>query len=361
MVIISGQLSEGANQLVTLDLMGPTSFIPIDSVRCDENGSFSITFETEQMNYYSLKYTKHGYVTIIAKPGDRIKISGSAESIYPYTIEGSRPSKLVNQLATNHKEVLDELRKISVQTETLKNRPGFSAKKASLDKAFDSITNAFYQYSKAFIYENAESPALLIALNNQFGPGLPVFDPMNDLNIYRFTDSVLYEKYPKNKAVRALHNELATAYRQMLNQKTKVSIEEGDKAPDFIIQSINNEPVSLSDFKGNYVLLHFWASWSPPSIEENTYLKNALENYTNKKFVIIQVSLDDQREKWKNTIPEKKENWYHVSELKRWEGLVGNMYDVQRIPANFLISPDGIILETDIFGDQIDRMLQSYL
>ncbi|MCA1746317.1 MAG: DUF4369 domain-containing protein, partial [Bacteroidales bacterium] len=188
-IVISGQLEDGAGQLVTLDLMGVSAFIPVDSTRCDRQGKFSFTFQANGMNYYSLKYIEQGYVTLIAEPGDNIMITGSANSIYPYKVGGSEASDQLRQLAEAHKESMDRLHDLSEKSEMIPRDANFSKRKLEHNEAFDSVTTVFKQYSREFIMKHPGSPSILIALYNQFGPALPVFDPMTDMDVYTFVDS----------------------------------------------------------------------------------------------------------------------------------------------------------------------------
>jgi len=360
-ITITGALENGEDQLVTLDLMGTTAFVPVDSVRCDSRGQFSITFSGPGMNYYALKYTDQGYITLIARPGDHLHLTGTAENLYPYTIEGSEDSELLRQLAIAHKEALGQLENIALASRNIPPGPGYAEQKQVLNAKFDSISGSFHNYSREFIRNHPGSPAILIALYNQFGPGLPVFHPLTDLEIYRFTDSVLYESYPGNEAVRALHSELTAAMEQLRNQQQEVQLQPGDKAPDFVIQSIDDHPLTLSTFRGKYVLLQFWASWSKPSLEENRFLAECSGKFGQQDLVIISVSIDDDKQDWHAAVKEQIPGWYHASELQRWESAVANLYRIERIPANFLINPAGTIVEKDNFGENLIRSVEKHI
>jgi len=360
-ITIEGHLKNGNQSLVTLDLMGSTAFIPVDSVRCDKEGNFKLSFPANGMNFYSLKYTDIGYVTIIASPGDKISVRGDSETVYPYTIGGSKASELVNELAESHHRILEELREISEESERILGDPLYVEKKQSLNIRFDSITSAFQHYSRDFILNHPESPAILIALYNQYGPGLPVFNPLTDLEIYQFADSVLYLNYPENEAVQSLHSQLSAALQQLRNQENSRHLQKGDQAPDFVMKSIENKTVSLSEFRGKYVLLHFWASWSKPSMEENPFLHASHEKFSDKELMIVQVSIDSDEKAWKDAVREGYSNWIHISDLRRWESVIANLYRVERIPANFLIDPRGRIVEIDIFGEDLIEKLEDYL
>lgn len=360
-IIIEGELDSGANDLVTLDRMEPTAFAPVDSTRCDKNGKFRLEIESGDLNFYSLKYTENGYITIIASPGDKIEIKGVSEQLYPYEVSGSKASVEVRNLAYRHKEVLDELREISTKSAEILGDPEFSKKKQELNIKFDSITASFHQFSREFILKNPDSPAILIALYNQYGPGLPVFNPVDDLNIYRFVDSALYKNYPENTAVQALHSHLTNALQQIKNANKKDYLKTGMKAPDFVLPDPIGKLKSLKEFKGSVVLIQIWASWSKPSMDENVYLNNCMEQFGTKGLKIIQISLDDDREAWETAIAEMNPDIIQLSDLRRWESSIVSLYQVERIPANFLLNPEGVIIEKDIFAKEMSNKIAEHL
>ncbi|MEX0986804.1 MAG: TlpA disulfide reductase family protein [Bacteroidales bacterium] len=360
-IVISGEIKNGGDQLLTLDRIGSSSFIPVASTRCEKDGSFTITFSGVVLDYYALKFTDQGYITIIASPGDRITVKGTAGEIYPYNIEGSEASDLVRELSEEHQAAMKQLHTISERTEELSTEPGFANKKMELNARFDSVTQAFHNYSRDFIMNNSVSPAILIALYNQFGPGLPVFDPVSDMEIYQLVDSLMYSQYPENEAVKSLHSQLSAKLQQMRNQQPRQTLGKGNRAPDFVLETPEKSKVSLSEMKGNYVLLQFWASWSNPSVSENRYLEESYQKFRDKNFVILQASIDNDMARWKEALGEKRPGWYHVSDLMRWESVIVNLYRVEKIPANFLIGPDGTILETDTFGEELIKTIEKYL
>ncbi len=360
-ITIRGTIENGADQLVTLELMEPSEFVPLDSSRCDRKGFFRFDIKGEGPNFYSLKYTEEGYITIIAGPGDVIEVKGNPDNIYPYSVTGSEASRLVGELALEHRKVLDELREISEKSAMLMGDPDYVIKKQELNASFDSLTSVFHEYSKNFIHDHPSSLSILIALYNQFGPGLPVFHPLTDFDVYRFADSALYANYPENHAVMALHSQLMTALQQIEHQKASTGPEPGDIAPDFVMESDKGDLKALSELRGKYVLLQVWASWSKPSVEENRFLENCIRQFNPESFAIFQVSIDSDREDWLKAINGKYENWIQVSDLQRWESAVVNLYSIERIPANFLIDPRGKIIAMDLFGDDLKKELMKYI
>jgi peroxiredoxin len=135
----------------------------------------------------------------------------------------------------------------------------------------------------------------------------------------------------------------------------------GYKATDFSQNSTDGKPVKLSDFRGKYVLLDFWASWCRPCRMENPNVVAAYNRFKDKGFTVLGVSLDSNREPWLAAIKQDQLTWTHVSDLKGWGNEVGRIYGVQGIPQNFLIDREGKIVAKDLRGPALDEKLAEVL
>jgi peroxiredoxin len=135
----------------------------------------------------------------------------------------------------------------------------------------------------------------------------------------------------------------------------------GSTAPDFIQQSAVGQSVSLTGFRGKYVLLEFWSSWCGPCRTEAPALRSAYADYKSKGFEIIGVSLDVNRNTWLKSIHDDQLSWPQVSDLKGWKNEVARLYNVSAIPRNYLIDPQGRIIATGLRGDALFEKLKEVL
>ncbi len=147
--------------------------------------------------------------------------------------------------------------------------------------------------------------------------------------------------------------EMALKIRGMASSKI------GDTALDFTLPDNQDKMVKLSDFRGKYVLLDFWATWCGPCLQEMPNVARAYEKYKGKNFIVMGVSLDrpDAKAKWKEMIVSQHLNWVQVSDLKLWSSLPALLYNVNGIPANFLIDPKGKIIAKNLRGEALQKKL----
>jgi peroxiredoxin len=150
---------------------------------------------------------------------------------------------------------------------------------------------------------------------------------------------------------------LAVAH-QLENKETfENTVAVGRPAPDFTQNDTAGRPVSLSSFRGKYVLVDFWASWCGPCRQENPTVVAAYQKFHGKGFEIIGISLDQDEKSWKKAIRTDKLTWTHVSDLKNWNNAVAKAYGVQGVPQNFLIDPQGKIVARGLRGEDLDKKL----
>ena len=135
----------------------------------------------------------------------------------------------------------------------------------------------------------------------------------------------------------------------------------GTEEIDFTQNDTTGKPITLSSYKGKYVLVDFWASWCHPCRMENPNVVATYARLKNKNFTILGVSLDKSREPWIKAISDDNLTWGQVSDLKFWSNEVAVKYRVQSIPQNFLIDPDGKIVGKNLRGAELESKLCALL
>jgi peroxiredoxin len=193
-----------------------------------------------------------------------------------------------------------------------------------------------------YLIEHPESPIALFVLSQYAG-----FD-MDTKKI-----EPLFETLPATTRLKAS----GIKFKAKIETAKKTGI--GAYAQDFTQNDTLSKPVSLSSFKGKYVLLDFWASWCGPCRSENPNVVKAFNQYKDKNFTVLSVSLDQpgKRQAWLDAIHKDNLTWTHVSDLKFWNNEVAMKYGINAIPQNFLLDPSGKIIAKNVSGEELNNKL----
>jgi peroxiredoxin len=216
----------------------------------------------------------------------------------------------------------------------------------NLVRELDSLKTATRPILKKFISQNPNSYISLVSLEEYAGsfPDLTVIEPM-----YNHLGSVV-----KNTITGK------TYYKFLMDRKNLIA---GTPAPLFTQNDTAGNPVSLSSFRGKYILLDFWASWCGPCRQDNPELVKIFNDFKGKNFTILGISFDemDGKKSWIKAIKEDQLNWTQVSDLKHWDNQLVKLYGVGAIPQSFLIDPNGIIIAKGLDTKELRKKLEEIL
>lgn len=135
----------------------------------------------------------------------------------------------------------------------------------------------------------------------------------------------------------------------------------GRPVADFSQADTSGKMISLSSFKGKYVLVDFWASWCGPCRQENPNVVAAFNRYKNKNFTVFGVSLDKTKDPWIQAILTDNLTWTHVSDLKGWGNEVAKQFGITSIPQNLLIDPNGNLVGKNLRGAALEAKLEALI
>lgn len=345
--IINGSV-DNPKDIKTVYLLGVDSSqsrgMPIvDSAVLNEQHRFSIKYTSGYPSLYKLLVGGYTY-DIIAKNGDDITIKIDAtDTLKRYQISGSEDSEKLKE----YDNLFNIYSKISSQLDN----EYVSKIKLAKNKADSDALLAFYL--PKFEKNNEISSEKTLQFVNDNKGSLAAFFATKALDTYKYEQQLITyadaikDKFPGNLAVDRFLKHIA--------EIKPISI--GHKAPDFTLLDIDNKPVKLSDYRGKYVIIDFWASWCPPCRQENPNMVKMYAKFKDKGLNILGISLDDDRKPWLQAIADDKLTWRHASEYKKFDGPIEKLYKIESIPSNFIINPQGVIIAKNITGTQLEVFL----
>ncbi len=308
-----------------------------DTIRVTD-GKFSWTGDVAEPQKAYLMFPMR-YVELFLEQSD-IRIAGHADSLTDLRITGSASHDEYMAYRKSLKPVTDQEEKLYAHYNEIKDN---DSAMAALEARAKELRTQRRGITKRYIADHPKSPVSVSLLAD-----------MAVMGEYKTLDS-LYQLL--DPAAQKTGTGARLAKRIAVLKKSAV----GEPMIDFTQPDVNGKPVKLSDFKGKYVLLDFWASWCGPCRAENPNVLKAFNTYKDKNFTVVGVSLDDDGEKWKKAIAEDGMPWIQLSDLKGFRNTVAQEYGIQAIPSTFLVSPEGIIIAKDLRGTALHKKLAELL
>lgn len=295
-------------------------------------GQFNLFGKITDGDIYQLNFIGYSDQPELFLTADKLNVTGDVRSLKKLIITGSEAQKDYEAYTIKFNILKEKLNRLAA----LINKTPESKKRDSLINIFNDQKQKVLEQVDLFV---KAKPASLV------------------------TPFIIYVTSPVNNDINALEVRFASLAESSKNTRygleiakmialSKVGLE-GTQAVDFTQNDTANNPVSLSAFKGKYVLVDFWASWCGPCRRENPAVVAAYNEFKNKNFTILSVSLDQSKDKWKQAILADNLTWTHVSDLKYWQNEVAQLYRIQSIPANMLIDPHGKIIARNLRGEAL--------
>jgi peroxiredoxin len=225
------------------------------------------------------------------------------------------------------------------------------------------------KYLSASVITGSKSNDLFTAYKKQKNVDVKAFIQQNPASIV--SAYVLYRDFSYRLSPEQIKENLdlldpslqQTPYVAVLKELVGVlnTVAIGKKAPEFTSLDASGKPFSLSQLRGKYVLVDFWAAWCGPCRRENPNVVSAYQKYHSKGFEVLGVSLDKSKADWIKAIKDDELTWTHVSDLKYWDSAPAKLYGVRAIPSNVLIDPNGLIIARNLRGEELHKKLDELL
>jgi peroxiredoxin len=271
-----------------------------------------------------------------------------------YSVSGSDASTQLKVLIDNIGKKNFAVEKSFSKLDSLKRANASDSLLLAVTTEKNNAISDFNNYLKNFIETN-NNPTLTALALGWSSRSLSQNDFETEMNN-------LIKKFPTNKIL----TEMKKTYDMQKAQMAQMQQQQDNswvnkQAPDFSMPDANGKIVSLSSFKGKYLLVDFWASWCSPCRMENPNVVKAYNEFKDKNFTILGVSLDKEKDPWQQAILADKLAWTQVSDLKYWNSKAVEVFKFEGIPFNILIDPQGKIIAQELRGNDLENKLKAIL
>jgi peroxiredoxin len=341
---IAGTIDGIEEGMIVLQKRIPGGYEVIDSAALNK-GAFEMTgvIDYPQMVNLAIK-GKRGGLNFFIENSD-ITIHGHADSLYLASVAGSQTQSDFDKYKASFDGTNAEMAKLYDRFREAR-MAGDETLAAATEKEIEALDLTQRELKKEFISNNPGSFVTPIVLNE-----------------------LSYEM--EAGEIEAMLGKLDTSLNKvalLVTMKERVvqlkSVSVGQKAPDFTLNDVDGNPVSLYSKLGGstkLLLVDFWAAWCPPCRQENPNIVRIWKEYNKKGFDVFGVSLDRNKEDWVKAISDDKLTWTHVSDLKYWDCAPAKLYAVNSIPASFLLDSEGVIVGHNLRNEALEAKVKELL
>ncbi|KIQ14429.1 hypothetical protein RT99_21440 [Flavobacterium sp. MEB061] len=316
-----------------------------DSAQINKDGAFTFTGKVSEPLLHTIKLKGEEYGAFFLLDNENIKVEAKKDSIFKAKVSGAVQNDIYKSFYDNEfkkiQSIAGPVYKLSDSLSQNGKVKLTAEQQTMMDKKWKDLQTFADGLTDKFIRKNKDKIAAALVINDR----IVSYGTPEQVKTYYAVLSPEVQKSVYGKQLKEAID---------LNDKTAVGV----TAPEFSQTDVNGKVVKLSDYKGKYVLVDFWASWCGPCRKENPNVLVAYKTYHDKGFDVLGVSLDDKKKLWEKAIEKDGLTWTHVSDLKGWKNEAAVLYGVKLVPTNYLIGPDGKIVAKNLREEALQSKLK---
>ena len=351
-VRISGRFVGSEARTIYLEEVSPLRQTIVDSTMLSDDGNYRFQLKevSGMPSLYNVIYNGE-YIPLLLAGGDRVEVNAVGSLVRNYTVKGSEESELLRrfyQAFVIGAQRLDEIAQQFAAAENVSEERQQELMKQYTDEYF-----RIRREQLRFIVENPASLAAVYALYQRLPGDVYLFNGDSDVVYYRQVAEAVEQKYPESPYVQSLLSEVARmdARIDLSSKITEMSY------PDLEMTDMFGKKIRLSSLAGKVILLDFWSAELGTSNALNADLKEIYARYADKGFEVYQVAIDTSKPLWITSVQEQQLPWASVTDLRGRASSSLALYNVQQLPANFLIDRDGSIVAKNLYGKSLESKL----
>lgn len=303
------------------------------------NGEFTFTGKMELPDLRVLRLNEQDYIAQLFLDNSKVTIAAKKDSIQAAKITGSPSQDLFQTYMTEVETMNKQMSGLQERyQQAMASNNVDEVKKIQID--YQALMDNMKVFTKNFVKEHNTSVVAAYITLAQLASQIESAEL--DTIIAGFPQEIGQSEY-------------VVKLKEIADGMRKTAI--GTVAPDFTMNDPQGKSIQLSSLRGKVVMIDFWASWCTPCRQENPNVVKVYQQYHDKGFEILGVSLDRTKEDWEKAIKDDQLNWLHVSDLQYWQNNAARLYMVNSIPQTYLLDKEGKIIAKGLRSQELAAKL----